>query len=124
ILRGQPSGESVETPRLIDIDPYTAQLVGPWESSWTLNKRPWIDVVRVLVDAWNNGRQKLRLQTIQGQSDIVFRNFAELFKAAPEWKTYIRGADRETRPRTWELNIGLPSYYIPEASEDEDVALE
>ena len=124
ILRGQPSGESVETPRLIDIDPYTAQLVGPWESSWTLNKRPWIDVVRVLVDAWNNSRQQLDLNAIRGQSNVEFRYFSDLFKPAPEWKTYIRGANRKTRPRTWELNIGLPSYYIPEATEDEDVALE
>lgn len=110
IQRGQPLGESVDVPRLVDIDRRTAQLIGPWERSWTLNKPDWIAVVRVLTNAWNNGRQQLPKATIESQSGVAFRNVQELFKTAPEWETYIRGADRKKRPRNWELAIGQVTY--------------
>ena len=29
---------------------------------------------------------------------------------APEWSSYIRGADGNSKPRLWELNIGTPDY--------------
>ncbi len=35
---------------------------------------------------------------------------AELFRGAPEWQTYFRGADGNDKPRLWELNIGTPEH--------------
>ena len=34
----------------------------------------------------------------------------EFFRGAPEWSSYIRGADGNSKPRLWELNIGTPDY--------------
>ncbi|CAM5220288.1 hypothetical protein CDEF62S_00614 [Castellaniella defragrans] len=110
IQRGQHLGESVEVPRVIEIDHRTAQLVGPWKQPWTLNRPDWIAVVRVLTNAWVNGRQQLPKATIEAQANVTFRYFQELFKTAPEWETYIRGADRKKRPRNWELAIGQVTY--------------
>ncbi|MFZ6848144.1 hypothetical protein ACO0KV_07700 [Undibacterium sp. RuRC25W] len=37
---------------------------------------------------------------------------AELFRGAPEWQTYLRGANGKAKSRLWELNIGTPDQQV------------
>ncbi|AVZ79705.1 hypothetical protein C3497_09825 [Zoogloeaceae bacteirum Par-f-2] len=46
---------------------------------------------------------------------MTIRAMSEFFRGAPEWKNYIRGADGNSKPRLWELNIGVPDYQTAEA---------
>src|SRR5690606_10290686 len=100
ILRRQTSASSTTAPQLIQHDSRSATLLGPWGEPWNLTRPDWIAVVAVLVDAWHNNQQKLDRATIERRSGTPFRNFPELFRSAPEWTRYIRGADKPSRART------------------------
>ena len=76
----------------------------------TLTKKDWIDVVEVFVNGWESGRRKWTRSQIESASGVSFRTMAELFRGAPEWQTYFRGADGNDKPRLWELNIGTPEH--------------
>lgn len=120
IQQRQRIGASTNAPTLRKKDSRNALLCGPWPQPWTLTRKDWIDVVEVLVDVWNSGQRKCPKDYIERTAgDIAIRSFGEFFRGAPEWKTYIRGADGESRSRNWELAIGLPTYAEPEAIENE-----
>ena len=99
-----------DVPRLIKDDARSGVLVGPWPDSWTLTKKEWIDVVEVFVNGWESGRRKWTRLQIEAASGVTFRTMAELFRGAPEWQTYFRGADGNDKPRLGELNIGTPDH--------------
>ncbi len=106
LRRWQDAATVTERPSLIKEGPYSAMLVGPWESPWTLTKPDWINVVEVMMDVWNSGARKISKTDLERKSGVAIRSLRELFKDAPEWVTYIRGADGNAKPRIWELNIG------------------
>ena len=110
IRRRQSAAVVTDVPRLIKDDARSGVLVGPWSNSWTLTKKEWIDVVEVFVNGWESGRRKWTRSQIESASGVSFRTMAELFRGAPEWQTYFRGADGNDKPRLWELNIGTPEH--------------
>ncbi|WP_374338533.1 hypothetical protein [Leeia sp.] len=110
IRRRQTEATTTDTPRLIKDDARSGTLHGPWSDPWTLTKKEWLDVVEVFVGSWANGRRKWSKAQIESASGVSFRTMAELFRGAPEWQTYFRGADGNAKPRIWELNIGTPDY--------------
>ena len=110
IRRRQSAAVVTDVPRLIKDDARSGVLVGPWPDSWTLTKKEWIDVVEVFVNGWESGRRKWTRSQIESASGVSFRTMAELFRGAPEWQTYFRGADGNDKPRLWELNIGTPEH--------------
>ena len=110
IRRRQSAAVVTDIPRLIKDDARSGVLVGPWSNSWTLTKKEWIDVVEVFVNGWESGRRKWTRSQIESASGVSFRTMAELFRGAPEWQTYFRGADGNDKPRLWELNIGTPEH--------------
>ena len=110
IRRRQSAAVVTDIPRLIKDDARSGVLVGPWPDSWTLTKKEWIDVVEVFVNGWESGRRKWTRSQIESASGVSFRTMAELFRGAPEWQTYFRGADGNDKPRLWELNIGTPEH--------------
>lgn len=127
VRRRQSAAAVTDVPRLIKDDARSGVLVGPWPDPWTLTKKEWIDVVEVFVDGWSSGRRKWTKPQIESASGISFRTMAELFRGAPEWQTYFRGADGNAKPRLWELNIGTPDYLnvgqtTDETSEEAEVA--
>lgn len=86
----------------------------------TPTKKDWLDVVEVFVNGWASGRRKWTKAQIESASGVSFRTMAELFRGAPEWLTYFRGADGNAKPRIWELNIGTPDYLgSAQATDDE-----
>lgn len=110
IRRRQSQASVIDTPRLIKDDARSGTLHGPWPDPWTLTKKEWLDVVEVFVNGWTSGRRKWSKAQIESASGVSFRTMAELFRGAPEWQTYFRGADGNAKPRIWELNIGTPDY--------------
>lgn len=114
LRRWQEATTVTERPSLIKEGPYSAMLVGPWRSPWTLTRPDWIRVVEVLVDVWNSGVRKITKTNLESKSGVPIRSMRELFKDAPEWVTYIRGADGNAKPRIWELNIGRPDHAATE----------
>ena len=110
VRRRQSAAVVTDVPRLIKDDARSGVLVGPWPDSWTLTKKEWIDVVEVFVNGWESGRRKWTRLQIEAASGVTFRTMAELFRGAPEWQTYFRGADGNDKPRLWELNIGTPDH--------------
>ena len=120
IRRRQSEASVIDTPRLIKDDARSGTLHGPWPDPWTLTKKEWLDVVDVFVKGWTSGRRKWSKAQIESASGVSFRTMAELFRGAPEWQTYFRGADGNAKPRIWELNIGTPDYLGPaQATGDE-----
>lgn len=111
VRRRQSAAVVTDVPRLIKDDARSGVLVGPWPDSWTLTKKEWIDVVEVFVNGWESGRRKWTRPQIEAASGVTFRTMAELFRGAPEWQTYFRGADGNDKPRLWELNIGTPDHF-------------
>ncbi|HMS05577.1 MAG TPA: hypothetical protein PKD73_07285 [Burkholderiaceae bacterium] len=120
IRRRQTEAAATDTPRLIKDDARSGTLHGPWPDPWTLTKKDWLDVVEVFVNGWTSGRRKWTKAQIESASGVSFRTMAELFRGAPEWQTYFRGADGNAKPRIWELNIGTPDYLgSAQATDDE-----
>ncbi|CAJ3724755.1 Uncharacterised protein [Burkholderia pseudomallei] len=120
VRRWQDAATVTERPALIKEGPYSALLVGPWESPWTLTRPDWIPVVEVLVDVWNSGVRKISKAELESKSRVTIRSLRELFKDAPEWANYIRGADGKAKSRIWELNIGQPDRPAAPASTEAD----
>lgn len=114
VRRRQGVVTSTEVPRLIREDGRNAMLVGPWSDPWVLTKKEWVDVVDVLVTAWTSHRKKCTKPQLEAAAGVSIRSLKELFRGAPEWKHYIRGADGNYKPREWELNIGTPDYGVAE----------
>lgn len=110
VRRRQSAAVVTDVPRLIKDDARSGVLVGPWPDPWTLTKKEWIDVVEVFVNGWEFGRRKWTRPQIEAASGVTFRTMAELFRGAPEWLNYFRGADGNDKPRLWELNIGTPDH--------------
>lgn len=121
IRRRQNAATAIDTPRLIKEDARNALLVGPWPDPWALTKKEWVDVVEVLVEAWTSGKRKCPKLQLETAAGTTIRGLNELFRGAPEWKNYVRGADGNSKPRLWELNIGLPDYQTAEAGTVKDV---
>lgn len=110
IRRRQSEASVIDTPHLIKDDARSGTLHGPWPDPWTLTKKEWLNVVEVFVNGWTSGRRKWSKAQIEAAAGVSFRTMAELFRGAPEWQTYLRGADGNAKPRVWELNIGTPDY--------------
>jgi len=110
VRRRQNAAAATNTPRLIKEDAHNALLVGPWPDPWPLTQKRWIDVIEVLVEAWTSQKKKCTKQQLENAADMTIRAMSEFFRGAPEWKNYIRGADGNSKPRLWELNIGAPDY--------------
>jgi len=110
IRRRQSIAVITGTPALMKEDSRNAYLVGPWPDPWSLTKKEWIDVVEMLVNAWKSGKKKCTKPQLEAASHVGIRSMREFFRGAPEWTTYIRGADGNDRPRLWELNIGMSEY--------------
>ncbi|WP_297486730.1 hypothetical protein [Ferrovum sp.] len=110
VRRRQNAAVATEVPILIKDDARNALLVGPWSDPWALTKKEWINVVEILVDAWTSHREKCSKLQLENAAEVPMRSMGEFFRGAPEWKNYIRGADGNSKPRLWELNIGVPDY--------------
>lgn len=108
VRRWRDAAAATERPALIKDGPYSAMLIGPWASPWTLTKPDWINVIDIMVDIWNSGVRKISKTDLAAKSGVSIRSMRETFKEAPEWEKYIRGADGNAKPRVWELSIGPP----------------
>lgn len=106
IRRHRGAATSCQAPRLVVYDLRNAMLIGPWPEPWLLTKHDWVAVVKVLVDGWNAGQRHWTRIQLEVASGVSIRSMAELFRGAPEWRHYLRGADGNRRSRIWELNIG------------------
>ena len=121
VRRRQNAAAATDTPYLIKEDARNALLVGPWPDPWTLTKKEWVDAVEVLVEAWTSQKRKCTKLQLENAANVTIRAMSEFFRGAPEWKNYIRGADGNSKPRLWELNIGVPDYQTTEADAAKDV---
>lgn len=121
VRRRQSAAAATDTPRLIKEDARNALLVGPWPDPWTLTKKEWVDAVEVLVDAWTSQKKKCTKLQLENAANVTIRAMSEFFRGAPEWKNYIRGADGNSKPRLWELNIGMPDYQTFDSDTVKDV---
>ncbi len=108
IRRRQGAAVETDRPMLIKEDDRNALLVGPWPEPWSLTTKDWVDVVDTLVKAWNSQKRKCTKHQLEDAVGKDIRSMNEFFRGAPEWATYIRGADGNKKPRIWELNIGKP----------------
>jgi hypothetical protein len=116
IRRRQAAAVTTDTPTLIKEDARNALLIGPWPEPWSLTTREWVDAVELLVKAWASQKRKCTKPQLEDAAGKSFRSMNEFFRGAPEWVTYIRGADGNSKPRLWELNIGLTDYRQPSES--------
>ena len=110
IRRRQAAAVTTDTPTLIKEDARNALLIGPWPEPWSLTTREWVDAVELLVKAWASQKRKCTKPQLEDAAGKSFRSMNEFFRGAPEWGIYIRGADGNSKPRLWELNIGLTDY--------------
>ena len=106
IRRHQRTAMTTQTPQLVRTAARSALLIGPWPEPWILTRKEWIDVIAVLVKGWTAGQSRWTRPQLEASSGVAFRSMEELFRGAPEWQTYLRGADGNRKPRLWELNIG------------------
>ncbi|MDR0578020.1 MAG: hypothetical protein LBI87_10940 [Candidatus Accumulibacter sp.] len=82
-------------------------------------------MVEVFVNGWASGRRKWSKTQIETASGVSFRSMTELFRGAPEWQTYFRGADGNAKPRVRELNIGTPDFQgASQTTDDQPVVTE
>jgi len=107
IRRRQAAAVTTGTPTLIKEDARNALLIGPWPEPWSLTTKEWVDVVEVLVNASSSQKRKCTKRQLEDAAGKSIRSMNEFFRGAPEWATYIRGADGNSKSRLWELNIGL-----------------
>lgn len=110
VRRRQAAAAVTDTPILIKEDARNALLVGPWPEPWSLTTKEWVDVVELLVNAWTSQKRKCTKLQLEDAAGKTIRSMNEFFRGAPEWCSYIRGADGNSKPRLWELNIGVPDY--------------
>lgn len=110
VRRRQSAAAATDTPILIKEDARNALLVGPWPEPWSLTTKEWVDVVELLVNAWTSQKRKCTKLQLEDAAGKTIRSMNEFFRGAPEWSSYIRGADGNSKPRLWELNIGVPDY--------------
>lgn len=110
VRRRQAAAVVTDTPILIKEDGRNALLVGPWPEPWSLTTKEWVDVVELLVTAWTSQKRKCTKLQLEDAAGKTIRSMNEFFRGAPEWSSYIRGADGNSKPRLWELNIGAPDY--------------
>ena len=110
IRRRQAAAVTTDTPTLIKEDARNALLIGPWPEPWSLTTKEWVDVVEVLVNASSSQKRKCTKRQLEDAAGKSIRSMNEFFRGAPEWATYIRGADGNSKSRLWELNIGLTDY--------------
>ncbi len=121
VHRWQSAATATDTPTLIKEDARSALLVGPWPEPWSLTTKEWVDVVEFLVNAWTSNKRKCSKLQLEYAAGKTIRSMNEFFRGAPEWASYIRGADGNSKPRLWELNIGVPdSQLAPETTESEE----
>lgn len=110
VRRRQAAAAVTDTPILIKEDSRNALLVGPWPEPWSLTTKEWVDVVELLVNAWTSQKRKCTKLQLEDAAGKTIRSMNEFFRGAPEWSSYIRGADGNSKPRLWELSIGVPDY--------------
>lgn len=110
VRRRQSAAVVTDTPILIKEDARNALLVGPWPEPWSLTTKEWVDVVELLVNAWTSQKRKCTKLQLEDAAGKTIRSMNEFFRGAPEWSSYIRGADGNSKPRLWELSIGVPDY--------------
>ena len=110
VRRRQAAAVVTDTPILIKEDARNALLVGPWPEPWSLTTKEWVDVVELLVNAWTSQKRKCTKLQLEDAAGKTIRSMNEFFRGAPEWSSYIRGADGNSKPRLWELSIGVPDY--------------
>lgn len=110
VRRRQSAAAATDTPILIKEDARNALLVGPWPEPWSLTTKEWVDVVELLMNAWTSQKRKCTKLQLEDAAGKTIRSMNEFFRGAPEWSSYIRGADGNSKPRLWELNIGVPDY--------------
>ena len=121
VHRWQSAATATDTPTLIKEDARSALLVGPWPEPWSLTTKEWVNVVEFLVNAWTSNKRKCTKLQLEDAAGKTIRSMNEFFRGAPEWASYIRGADGNSKPRLWELNIGVPdSQLAPETTESEE----
>ncbi|KPF70242.1 hypothetical protein IP84_00275 [beta proteobacterium AAP99] len=110
VRRRQAAAAATDMPTLIKEDARNALLVGPWPEPWSLTTKEWVDVVELLVNAWTSKKRKCTKLQLEDAAGKQIRSMNEFFRGAPEWSSYIRGADGNSKPRLWELSIGVPDY--------------
>ena len=105
----QGPAATAERPKLVKDSNSSAMLYGPWPEPWVLTLAETVAAVEVLTKAWDSGKGKCtKEQVLAGFGGA--RTLSERFRHDPRWTIYIRGADGNSKPRLWELNIGVPDY--------------
>ena len=118
VLRWEAAAAATDTPTLIKEDARSAVLMGPWPKPWVLTTKEWVDVVEYLVNAWTCSKRKCTKLQLEDAAGKTIRSMNEFFRGAPEWVSYIRGADGNSKPRLWELKIGVPDYQLATETTD------
>ena len=112
LRRRQHTTGATDEPSLNKQDARNALLVGPWPAPLSLTRKDMVNVVELLVTTWLSGKRRCTKLQIEEAANVKIRSMSEFFRHLPEWKIYIRGADSKDKPRSWELNIGMPKYAL------------
>ena len=112
VRRRQHTTGATDEPSLNKQDARNALLVGPWPAPLSLTRKDMVNVVELLVTTWLSGKRRCTKLQIEEAANVKIRSMSEFFRHLPEWKIYIRGADSKDKPRSWELNIGMPKYAL------------